>query len=84
MARGVYQEAELLASCYRNSMQEAMDHGIRRIAFPSISTGAYRFPISLAAEIAVKSVQEYLQEHPKEIDLVEWVLFTIAHWVSIN
>lgn len=72
---GQKQEAELLANCYLNSMKIAMEKGIRTIAFPSISTGIYRFPVELAAEIAVKTVAQFLQENENRFDLVEWVLF---------
>ena len=72
---GIAGEAELLASCYRNSLQVAVDNGIRTIAFPSISTGAYGYPVTRAAEIAVNTVTRFLDEHPGTIDLVEWVLF---------
>ena len=68
-------EEELLASCYFQSMQLALEHGIRSIAFPSISTGVYRFPIELAAKIAVETVSRFLKDNPDRFDLVEWVLF---------
>lgn len=68
-------EEELLASCYYNSMQVALDNGIRRIAFPSISTGIYHFPVELAAKIAVSTVAKFLKENEGQFDLVEWVLF---------
>ncbi len=72
---GTSKEEELLANCYYNSMQLAMDHGIRTIAFPSISTGVYHFPVELAAKIAVRTVARFLSEHADAFDLVEWVLF---------
>lgn len=72
---GQKNEEELLASCYRNSMQVAMDNGIRTIAFPSISTGIYRFPVELAAKIAVNTVVKFLSENEGKFDLAEWVLF---------
>ena len=50
-------------------------HGIRSIAFPSISTGVYSFPVELAAKIAVHTVNRFLQDNPDWFDLVEWVLF---------
>lgn len=73
-AGGKKKEAELLASAYRNSLILASGKGIRSIAFPSISTGAYGYPIDEAARIALKTVIEYLKEHP-EIGLVRFVLF---------
>ena len=69
---GNQNEKELLASCYLSSMQLALEHKIRKIAFPSISTGVYSFPVGLAAKIAVAG---FLKEHPDDFDLVEWVLF---------
>ena len=68
-------EEDYLQNCYYNSMQVAMDHGIRTIAFPSISTGIYHFPVELAAKIAVRTVARFLQENEDSFDLVEWVLF---------
>ena len=61
---GDHGEAELLASCYRRSLQVAAEHGIRRIAVPSISTGVYHYPVREAAKIAVGTVTEFLEEHP--------------------
>ena len=72
---GDHGEAELLTSCYRRSLQVAAEHGIRRIAFPSISTGVYHYPVREAAKIAVGTVAEFLEEHPDAFDVVEWVLF---------
>lgn len=79
---GRNREEELLASCYFNSMKLAMDNGIRSIAFPSISTGVYSFPVELAAKIAVNTVNRFLQDNPESFDLVEWVLFD-AHTESV-
>lgn len=75
---GGNREEELLAGCYFHSLQTAREHGIRTIAFPSISTGAYRFPVKLAANIAVKTVSRFLNDNPDSFDLVEWVLFDSA------
>lgn len=72
---GSKNEAELLASCYYNSMKLAKEKGIRSIAFPSISTGIYRFPVEQAAKIAVKTVKRFLDDNEGAFDLVEWVLF---------
>ena len=68
-------EEELLASCYFNSMQVALNHGIRKIAFPSIATGIYHFPVDKAAQIAIRTVANFLSKHKEDFDLVEWVLF---------
>ena len=58
---GENHEAEKLANCYRNSLQLAVDHGCRSVAFPGISTGIYGYPKEEAARIAVKTVREFLQ-----------------------
>jgi hypothetical protein len=68
-------EAELLSNCYRNSLQLAAAHKIRSVAFPSISTGVYSYPVEPAARIAISTVKGFIREHPGELDLVEWVLF---------
>ncbi|MBI5756363.1 MAG: O-acetyl-ADP-ribose deacetylase [Nitrospirae bacterium] len=67
-------EPELLASAYQNSLRRASENVINSISFPSLSTGAYGYPIDAAARIALKSVIEYLKEH-EEIRLVRFVLF---------
>ncbi len=71
---GASGEPELLASCYRESLKLASTRGIKSLAFPSISTGVYGYPMAEAAHIALKTVKEYLEEHP-EITLVRFVLF---------
>jgi len=58
---GKHKEEELLASCYRNSLALAAQHSIRTIAFPCISTGAYRFPIDRACRIALTEIGRFLQ-----------------------
>ena len=72
---GNRREPELQANCNRNSLQIAVDQGIRSIAFPSISTGVYGYPVDHAAVVAVSTVKHFLEEHPGKLDLVEWVLF---------
>ncbi len=57
-------EDELLASCYRNSLRLALEHGLKSIAFPSISTGAYGFPMERAARIAIREVHAFLGANP--------------------
>jgi len=64
-------EDDLLASCYRKSLSLAVNHGIKSIAFPCISTGVYRFPQERAAQIAVGEVRGFLQANPA----VEKVIF---------
>lgn len=59
---GSHDEAKLLANCYRNSLVLAVENGIKSIAFPSISTGVYRYPIEEAAKIAVDTVREVVLE----------------------
>lgn len=68
-------ERELLTSCYRSCLELAVENGIRKIAFPSISTGVYHFPVKEAADIAVQTARRFAAEHPGSLDLVEWVLF---------
>ena len=61
---GTANEEILLASCYHTSMQLALENGIRTIAFPSISTGAYRFPFEKAAVIAHATISDFINSHP--------------------
>lgn len=72
---GSYGEPEKLASCYYNSLKVAMENGIRTVAFPSISTGIYGYPVEKAAKEAVGAVCRFLEQFPDVVDLVEWVLF---------
>lgn len=72
---GKLNEEEKLSDCYKNSLALAVQNHIRTIAFPSISTGIYRFPVEKAAKIAVSTVKKFLEEHPDKIDEVVWVLF---------
>ena len=71
---GKADEDQLLAGCYRNSLELARQHRIRSIAFPSISTGAYRFPSELAAKIAIETVTAFL-ETDDEIQKVVFCCF---------
>lgn len=68
---GESNEAALLASCYRESLQLAVRHGLRSIAFPAISCGLYQFPVEMACEIALEVVVECL----KQSDQIEQVVF---------
>jgi O-acetyl-ADP-ribose deacetylase (regulator of RNase III) len=67
-------DAELLASCYRRSLQLASANHLQSVAFPSISTGAYGYPVEQAAPVALRTVIEYLNAHA-DIKLVRFVLF---------
>lgn len=53
-------EDALLASAHRRSLEEAAAHGVRHVAFPALSTGAYRFPVERAARVAMEAVKDYL------------------------
>lgn len=67
-------EPELLASCYRRSLEVALENGLTTVAFPSISTGAYRYPIEKAARVALATVIAFFKEHP-QLKVVRFVLF---------
>jgi O-acetyl-ADP-ribose deacetylase len=69
-------EAELLAACYEQSLALAVELGCKSIAFPSISTGAYGYPIEQASRIALDAIRQFLAEHPDVIDLIEIVTFS--------
>ena len=64
-------ENALLAACYRNSLELAREHGIRTLAFPAISTGAYGFPLESASRIAIAETVAFLSED----DLIDRVVF---------
>jgi O-acetyl-ADP-ribose deacetylase (regulator of RNase III) len=71
---GKHHEPETLANCYRSSLQLAVENGIKTIAFPAISCGAYGYPIPEAAQIAVKTTRDFLATEDK-IDKVIFVLW---------
>jgi O-acetyl-ADP-ribose deacetylase (regulator of RNase III) len=72
------QDARLLAACYRNSLQLAVDNKVRTIAFPAISCGVYGYPIEDACQIAIRTCCEFLKAHDVP-DLVVFVLFSESH-----
>ena len=70
---GRQNEKGLLTDCYTNSLKTAIEHGIRTIAFPSISTGLYSYPVNKAADTAIHAVRAFVSAHPQEIDEIIWV-----------
>ena len=72
---GNHNEPALLSNCYRNSLLVAKDNGIRSVAFPSISTGVYSYPVGQAAQIAVNTVIQFVRVFPDALREVVWVLF---------
>ncbi|MGH9601754.1 MAG: O-acetyl-ADP-ribose deacetylase [Terriglobales bacterium] len=74
---GRCRDAELLASCYRNSLQIAAQHGLRSLAFPAISTGVYGYPLDEAAVVSLTAVKQNLDAEIG-IELVRFVLFDRA------
>jgi len=73
---GKNNEPDLLASCYRTALDLAAEHSLRSMAFPAISTGVYRFPAGLAAQIAVGTVASELAAVPRGIDRVVFCCFS--------
>ena len=71
-AGGHKNEENLLANCYTNSLRAAVEHGVKTIAFPSISTGVYRFPLERATEIALTETKKFLEtnENPDKVIFV--------------
>jgi O-acetyl-ADP-ribose deacetylase (regulator of RNase III) len=70
---GKHGEPETLADCYRNSLQLTVENGIKTIAFPAISCGAYGYPVEEAAQIAAKTTREFLAK----ADRLEKVIFVL-------
>ncbi len=68
-------EEDLLASCYRRSLEIASENGIKGISFPAISTGVYGYPIDEASRVALRTVIEYIKNHD-DLDQVRFILFT--------
>ena len=72
---GGHGEPEVLASCYRNSLRLAVQRAIRSVAFPSIGTGAYGYPVEEAAPVALSAVTSFLAREEGSPALVRFVLF---------
>ncbi len=71
---GNFNEASLLANCYKNSLEIALKNHIKTIAFPNISTGVYKFPKKSAAQIAINEVKIFIKKYP-EIEKIIFVCF---------
>jgi O-acetyl-ADP-ribose deacetylase (regulator of RNase III) len=68
-------EADLLASVYRNSLQLAVDNNCKSVSFPSLSTGAFNYPLRLAAPVAMRSIVEFLRHENHQLQTVRFVLY---------
>ncbi|MDQ1279012.1 MAG: O-acetyl-ADP-ribose deacetylase, partial [Thermoproteota archaeon] len=71
---GKYDESKLLAEAYKNSLSLAVSKDLKTIAFPSISTGAFGYPLDKACDVALKTVKEFLEAN--EFEMVSFVLFS--------
>ena len=72
---GKSNEVELLTSCYESCLKLAVEHNIQSIAFPSISTRIFHFPVDKAAQIAIGTAKEFVFTHPGKLQVIKWVLF---------
>lgn len=72
---GLHKERELLSSAYRESLKLAVKMGLKTISFPSVSTGAYGYPIEEASEVALRTLVEFIKEN-KGLTLIKFVLFS--------
>ncbi len=83
--RGELNEAYYLDSAYRRSLALAVDHGCKSVSFPSISTGAFCYPMRLAAPIAMAAIVDFLRERPGALTLVNFVVYPRevrgAYWI---
>jgi O-acetyl-ADP-ribose deacetylase (regulator of RNase III) len=75
---GNHNEPQLLGSCYQSCLALAKEKGLRSLAFPSISTGAYRYPIASASEIALRTVKKFIEDNPGAFSCITFVLFSDA------
>ncbi len=72
---GSWDEERLLSSCYYNSLKIAADRGFTSVAFPSISTGVYGYPVEKAAKTAVSTVLDFASKEPGSVEKVIWACF---------
>ncbi|MBZ0220709.1 MAG: O-acetyl-ADP-ribose deacetylase [Candidatus Methylomirabilis sp.] len=73
---GLHNEPMLLESAYRSSLKLALEKGLKSIAFPSISTGAYGYPVEAASNVALSTVQDFIKGNKGRLDIVRFVLFS--------
>lgn len=77
---GLREDAKQLEGAYRESLKRAVEVDARTVAFPSISTGAYGYPIKDAAKIAIKTVCDLVKENPTQFDEIRFILFSDADY----
>jgi O-acetyl-ADP-ribose deacetylase (regulator of RNase III) len=75
---GTRGEPELLAACYRKCLELAEEHSVKTISFPAISTGAYRYPLEKAADIAIREVKAYFERPDMDLERAVFVVFGTA------
>ncbi|MEJ2245028.1 MAG: O-acetyl-ADP-ribose deacetylase [Acidobacteriota bacterium] len=82
---GNHEEERLLSDCYRNCLKHANELQAESIAFPSISTGAYRFPVEKASNIAIREIKQFLKQNtlPKKVILVCFDAQTYQHYFKL-
>ena len=80
---GANKETERLANCYKNSLELAVSHNCTSIAFPNISTGIYKFPKELAANIAIKTVFEFINQN-STLETIVFVCFDLENMKHIE
>ncbi len=73
--KGRPEDARLLTNCYTNSLELAAKHNLKTVAFPSISTGVYGYPLDQAAPVALKAVKKAVLNHPDSFTEIRFVLF---------
>lgn len=67
---GEGEEEKFLSACYKNSLELAIKNNCKSIAFPAISTGVYRYPLNLAAEVAVKTIKQFIEDNNPSIEVI--------------
>lgn len=75
---GAANEEELLYSCYKSIAQLAHDNGLKSVAMPSLGTGVYKWPLTLAAKTGLRAITDFVDEHGAGVDRFVWVLFDDA------